>query len=186
MATETTQKQSIFPDVPREAPETDKDGNFTALWSLSFGALFQALQDNFKNEGIVFPGLSADNISKIQNLYANYIGGSYRSLTLALPDISGQTVYNKTTKFTNQFVIATDTATPPNVTLAEWVPLAMILTSLSNPNYNPSPLKPAVAGVLNWLCYDITDKQLYICTTAGSTGVVPVISPLPPAVWTLI
>jgi hypothetical protein len=58
MANEQLQRQSIFPDVPRESPETDKDGNFTALWSLGFGALFQALQDNFKNEGIVVPGLS--------------------------------------------------------------------------------------------------------------------------------
>jgi hypothetical protein len=84
-------------------------------------------------------------------------------------------------------VIATDTATPPNVTLAEWVPLSVLLTNIRNPNYIAGPpIIPAVAGVLNWLCYDITDKQLYICTTAGSTGISPTISPLPPAVWTLI
>lgn len=185
MANEQIQKQSIFPDVPREQPETDKDGNFTDLWSLSFGALFQALQDNFKNEGIVFPGLSQDNITSIQNLYIDYIGGTYNDLTKNLPDISGQTVYNQTTKFTNQFVIATDTATPPNVTLAEWVPLSMLLTNAGNPNYT-SPVSPAVAGVLNWLCYDIIGKQLWICTTSGSTGIVPPSMPLPPAVWTLI
>lgn len=170
MATEQIQKQSIFPDVPRETPETDKDGNFTALWSLGIGSLFQALQENFKNEGIVIPRLSANEIATIQALYAAYVGGAYNELTKNLPDISGQTVYNQTTKFTNQFVIATDTAMIPNVTLAEWVPLAVMLTHAGTPN-------GAVAGVLNWLCYDTSLKQLYACTTAGAIGT---------AIWTLI
>jgi hypothetical protein len=168
MSSESSQRQSIFPDVPRETPEVNKDGTFTDLWSLSFGALFQALQDNFKNEGIVFPGLTQDLVNTIQNLYKSYIGGSYRDLTLALPDISGQTIYNKTTQFTNQFVIAKDSL--DNVTLAQWIPLSVMLTNIGNPN-------GAVAGVLNWLCYDSTGNNLYICTTSGS---------MTSAIWTLI
>jgi len=170
MTSENLQRQSIFPDVPRETPETDADGNFTALWSLAFGALFQALQDNFKNEGIVVPSLSANNIAAIQNLYTSYIGGTYNQLTLNMPDISGQTVYNQDTHLTNQFVIATDTSVPANVTLAQWVPLSVMLKNSGNPN-------GLVAGVLDWLCYDNVGNQLYICTTSGSTT---------SAVWTPI
>lgn len=46
--------QSIFPDLPREVPVINKDGDFSPLWSLGLSSLFQALQTNFKNEGIVF------------------------------------------------------------------------------------------------------------------------------------
>ena len=153
--------QSIFPDVPREHPEVDKDGNFTEVWSLYFGAISQSLQDNYKNEGIVIPPLSASNMASIQSFYAMYIGGTYNDLTANLPDISGQTVYDTTTSTTNQFVIAQDSNSPTNVTLAQWVPLAVLLTNAGNPN-------GLVAGVLNWLCYDTTNKILYICTTAGN------------------
>jgi hypothetical protein len=174
MTTEAPQKQSIFPDMPRESPVVDKDGNFVGLWDLGLSALFQALQANFKNEGIVIPPLTAANMTTIQNLYASYIGGAYNVLTLNLPDISGQTVYDSTTQITNQFVIAQDGG--GNVTLAKWVPLAVMLVSAVNPNYNP-PTQPGVAGVLNWLCYDIADGFLFICTTAGTQAT---------AVWTQI
>lgn len=160
MADQTQQMQSIFPDIPRESPEVDKDGNLTPLWSLGFGALFQALQENFKSEGILFPPLAENNVAYIQSLYAQYIGGSYDALTQNLPDISGQTVYNLTTKTTNQFVINQDNN--GIVTLAQWVPLSVILTAASNPNGN-------TAGVLNWLCYDMAEHHLWICTASGST-----------------
>ena len=45
----TTSPQSIFPDLPREIPAVDKEGNLSPLWSLGLSSLFQALQDNFKN-----------------------------------------------------------------------------------------------------------------------------------------
>lgn len=163
MSNEPKLSQSIFPDVPRENPAIDSNGNFTAMWSLSFGALFQALQDNFKNEGILFPSLSAANMATIQALYAGFVGQPYNALTQSLPDISGQTVFDKTTYTTNQFVIAQDYASPSLVTLAQWVPLAVMLTNAGNPNI------VKLAGVLNWLCYDTTNKILYICTTSGST-----------------
>ncbi len=133
-----------------------------ALWELGLSALFQALQQNFKNEGIVIPPLTADNMLTIQNLYASYIGGSYNTMTQNLPDISGQTVYDSTTQITNQFVIAKDAADPPLVILAKWVPYAVMLTHAGNPNGNTS-------GILNWLCLDTVGHVLYVCTVSGTT-----------------
>lgn len=168
MVQEQKIQQSIFPDMPRETPVLNKNGDFMPLWELGLSSLFQALQQNFKNEGIVFPPLTASQMTAIQNLYTSYIGGTYDALTMALPDISGQTVYDSTTRISNQFVIAQDNS--GNVTLAEWVPFAMMLTSAGNPNGSK-------AGVLNWLCYDTTNKVLYACTVAGAAGT---------AVWTSI
>lgn len=161
MAIVENNKQSLFPDMPRENPVVDKDGNFMALWELGLSSLFQALQENYKNEGIRIPLLSAANMQTIQDLYTTYIGGTYNALTLVLPDISGQTVYDRDTQITNQFVIAQDGSSV--VTLAEWVPLAVMLTHAGDPN-------GSVAGVLNWLCLDITNHVLYCCSTAGSTS----------------
>lgn len=160
MATQQPIKQPIFPDYPRDSPDVDKDGNFSPLMDLAFGLLFQALQTNFKNEGIVFPALSAANMTTIQDLYTSYIGGSYNTLAQNLPDISGQTVFDSTTYISNQFVIAQDVS--GTVLLANWVPFSMMLTHAGNPN-------GSVAGVLNWLCLDTTGPTLYICTMSGST-----------------
>lgn len=156
--------QSLFPDVPRENPAIDKDSHFTPLWELFFGAMSQALQENFKNEGVVFPALSNADKNTIQNLYASYVGGTYNALTNKLPDISGQTIYCDDEFNSFQFVIATDNANPANVTLAQWVPLSVMLTNPGNPNGN-------VAGVINWLCYDSTNKILYICTASGNKAI---------------
>lgn len=109
--------QSIFPDLPREIPVVTKDGNFSQLWSLGFSSLFQALQKNFKNEGIVFPNLSATDIADIQALYTPFIGFP---LPMGLPDISGQTVFDSTNRVSKQFVITYDGATPPNIVTAQW------------------------------------------------------------------
>lgn len=109
--------QSIFPDLPREIPVIDKHGNFSPLWSLGISALFQALQTNFKNEGIVFPPLNASDIADIQALYTPYIG---LPLPSGLPDISGQTVFDSTNRVSKQFVITYDGATPPNIVTAQW------------------------------------------------------------------
>ena len=109
--------QSIFPDLPREIPVIDKNGNFSPLWSLGIAALFQALQTNFKNEGIVFPPLTASDIADIQALYTPYIGSP---LPMGLPDISGQTVFDSTNRVSKQFVITYDGATPPNIVTAQW------------------------------------------------------------------
>ena len=109
--------QSIFPDLPREVPVINKDGDFSPLWSLGLSSLFQALQKNFKNEGILFPGLSAANIADIESLYTPFIGSP---LPNGLPDISGQTVFDTTNRVSKQFVITYDGATPPNIVTATW------------------------------------------------------------------
>ncbi len=112
------QMQSIFPDLPREIPVIDaKTGDFMPLWSLGLSSLFQALQENFKNEGILFPRLTAQNIADIQAIYAPFIGNP---LPQNIPDISGQTVFDTTNRVSKQFVITYDGATPPNIVTAMW------------------------------------------------------------------
>jgi hypothetical protein len=165
MASEGQKLNSIFPDLPREIPAVDDKGNFSPLWSLGFSSLFQALQRNFKNEGILFPSLSATNLDNIQAIYTPLIGNP---LPINVPDISGQTVFDKTNRIPKQFIITYDTSTPPNILSASWLMINVMTFSAGNPN-------GAVAGVLNWFCYDFTDKILYICTTSGSTS---------SAVWT--
>jgi len=117
MALPIQNPQSIFPDLPRETPVLTKDGDFAPLWSLGLSSLFQALQENFKNEGIVFPNLSAVNIADIQSLYTPFIG---MPLPDTFPDISGQTVFDTTNRVSKQFVITYDGATPPNIVTAQW------------------------------------------------------------------
>lgn len=162
-----TMSNSIFPDLPRETPAVDKEGNFSFLWSLGMASLFQALQKNFKNEGIMFPPLTDTQMTSIQNLYASFVGGSYQTMLQSLPDISGQTVFDSTTSIPNQFVIAKQSDT---VILANWVPFSMMLTHSGNPN-------GSVAGVLNWFCYDTSGHVLYACTTTGNAA---------SAVWTAV
>lgn len=118
MATEPNQMQSIFPDLPREIPVIDpKTGDFAPLWSLGLSSLFQALQENYKNEGILFPRLSATNIASIQAIYTPLIGSP---LPQNIPDISGQTVFDTTNRVSKQFVITYDGSVPPNIVTATW------------------------------------------------------------------
>lgn len=117
MASQNPIFQAIFPDLPRETPVIDERGNFMPLWSLGLSSLFQALQENFKNEGIIFPRLSAANIANIQAIYTPLIGAP---LPQNIPDISGQTVFDITNRVSKQFVITYDGATPPNIVTATW------------------------------------------------------------------
>jgi len=158
MATPNNPK-SIFPDLPREIPAIDKNGQFAPLWSLGLSSLFQALQENFKNEGILFPALSASNIADIQSLYTPYIGSPRPSF---LPDISGQTVFDTTNRVSKQFVITYDGATPPNILCAQWNILAYIILGSGDPNGSQ-------AGNVSWEYFDTVGANLYICTTNGST-----------------
>ena len=160
MANENQILQSIFPDLPREVPVLDKSGDFSPLWSLGLSALFQALQENFKNEGILLPRLSASNIAMIQSLYTPYIG---LPLPQQIPDISGQTVFDTTNRVPKQFIILYDNASPPNILSASWLQINVMTFNAGNPN-------GAVAGILNWLCYDSSGMKLYICTASGSVS----------------
>lgn len=114
------QYNTLFPSVPRDRPATDKDGSFTALWELFFGELAQALQTNFKNEGIVFPPLVSTDMDAIQNLYFPYIGLPYNTLLTYLPDISGQTVFDTTHRVPKQFIIKYDASPSQIVLTAQW------------------------------------------------------------------
>lgn len=160
-------RQPIFPDIPRESPAVDKNGNFTNLWSLGLGSLFQALQDNYKDEGILFPSLTGTEIATIESIYTPLIGSPLPSNT---PDISGQTVFDTTNRVPKQFIILYDGASPPNILSASWLMINVMTFYTANPN-------GFVAASLGWLCYDTTNNILYICTTSGSAMT---------AVWTAI
>lgn len=158
---------AIFPDLPRESPAVTKDGNFSMIWSLGFAALFQALQTNFSNEGLLFPLLSAANIAAIQAKYAPYIG---LPLPSTLADISGKAVFDTDNRVSKQFVITYDGSTPPLILAAQWNILSYLVLGSGNPNGSQ-------AGQVSWFYYDLIGKVLYICTTNGSTTT---------AVWTMI
>lgn len=111
---------SIFPDLPRETPAIDENGNFNALWSLGLSSLFQALQTNYKNEGILIPPLTDAQATEIAALYTQYYNPTPIPLPPGVPDISGQMIYNKTLTVPQIFIINFDGATPPNVTAARW------------------------------------------------------------------
>lgn len=118
MATQTKLPQSIFPDYPREKKAINSDGTLTFSWELGLGALFQALQANFKNEGILFPSLNATQIADIQAIYnPTFIG---IPLPSNIPDISGQTIFDSTNRVPKIFIITYDGSTPPNVLTAAW------------------------------------------------------------------
>jgi hypothetical protein len=118
--------QSIFPDYIREQPIIGKDGKLTHEWDVQLGALFQAAQVNFSNEGILFPSLTIDEINTIQNIYVPYIGkplpqNDPTNMTQKfIPDISGKTVFDSTNRVSKQFIITYDGATPPNIVTAQW------------------------------------------------------------------
>lgn len=123
MTTQTAKPQALFPDLPRTSPEVGKDGHFTKDWSLGLSLLFQALQDNFSNEGLRFPPLTAIQIAAIQAIYAPYIGiplPQNQGLQKNVPDISGASVFDSTNRVPKVFIITYDGATPPNVVTAAW------------------------------------------------------------------
>lgn len=119
---ENLQLQAIFPDLPREVPVIGENGDFAPLWSLGLSSLFQALQENYKNEGIIFPRLSAANIATIQAVYnPTYIG---MLLPNGVPDISGQTVFDTDNRVSKQFVITYNV--DGTVATAVWRTLAYV------------------------------------------------------------
>lgn len=180
MTTQTVKPQSIFPDLPRESPAVDKNGDFSPYWNLGLSQLFQTLQTNYSNEGLRFPQLTSAQMATIAGNYTSFIGSPLPQNASGgtqqnLPDISGASVFNTDTRSPYQFIITYDGSTPPNVSSAQWVQFGMLLTSSGNPNGN-------VGGALNWFCFDTTNKVIYMCTTAGSANG----TPSPQAVWTSI
>lgn len=114
---QSNKPQAIFPDMPRATPVIMQNGNFNHLWLLGLSNLFQALQVNFKNEGIMFPPLDESGIDAIEALYTPYIGSQ---LPIGLQDISGQTVFDSTNRVSKQFVITYDPVLPGNILTATW------------------------------------------------------------------
>lgn len=167
MAIEPSIFKAIFPDFPRETPVLNEEGNFMPLWDLGLGSLFQALQENFKSEGILFPSLSGTNIADIQAIYTPLIGAP---LPQNIPDISGQTVFDTTNRVSKQFVITYETTIFSNILAAQWNILSYLVLGSGNPNGTQ-------AGQVGWLYYDIVGHALYMCTISGSTS---------SAVWTVI
>jgi hypothetical protein len=128
MVLQTAKPQSIFPDLPRTSPAVSKEGEFTQDWSLGFSLLFQALQKNYSNEGLLLPPLTAAELTTIQNMYAPYTGSpgiplpqdTPDSTQTFLPDISGAMVFDSTNRVPKVFIITYDSSTPPNVLTAAW------------------------------------------------------------------
>lgn len=120
MTIPTKNPPTIFPDLPRESPLVDKDGQISHLWGLGFATLFQQLQQNFGNEGILFPSLTTTQANQIAANYTQY----YTPINVPLPpgtrNISGQTIFNVTISAPQIFIISFDGASPPNVTGARW------------------------------------------------------------------
>lgn len=110
-------QQPIFPDLPRETPAVNAQGDFMPLWSLGFANLFQALQSNYKNEGIMLPSLTSTQAVIITAKYNGLVGSP---LPVGTTDISGQMIYNSTIAAPQVFIISYDGATPPNITSARW------------------------------------------------------------------
>lgn len=109
--------QSIFPDYFRGGKIAEANGTIATTYDLFFSALSQALQKNFKNEGIQLPLLDATQIAQIQAIYTPLIGAP---LPLNIPDISGQTIFDSTNRVPKVFIITYDGATPPNIVTAQW------------------------------------------------------------------
>lgn len=115
MTTQTKKPASIFPDIPVGQPLVDKDGYLTPTWDFALNDIFQGLQTNFSNEGILFPALSAADIATIQSIYAPLIGSPLPQDT---PDISGKTVFDSTNRVPKIFIITYDIS--GNITTAAW------------------------------------------------------------------
>lgn len=116
----TTQKKlpsSIFPDMPNGQPLVNSDGTLTDVWEQSLNDVYQGLQTNFSNEGILFPAMTQDQINQIQSIYTPLIT---HPLPQDIPDISGKTVFDSTNRVPKQFIITYDSSTPPNITSASW------------------------------------------------------------------
>lgn len=123
MTTQSRKLQSIFPDLPRSMNVVDDNNQLNSYWNLFFSSLSQALQNNFKSEGILFPSLTASQIATIQAIYTPLIGNPLPS---NIPDISGQTIFDSTNRIPKQFIITYDGALPPNILTASWKTFVLV------------------------------------------------------------
>lgn len=134
---------TIFPDIPRDVPLVDNKGMLTDAWKFIFDQAFTALQTNLKPEGFVIPQETTANINKL-------IGT--QSFTNEIYDTTVDS-FKGNAKYPN----------PDGSKTQVWMPFAMITNFAGNPNGN-------VPGSLYWFCWDTSDSELWICTTAGNAA----------------
>lgn len=108
MTIERKLAQELFPDLPRSPNVIGGDGNMDPLWALGLSNIFQALQKNFKREGVMLPPLTIDQINTIEGRYTPFIGQSYNTMLQTLPDITGATILDSTNKVPKVFIITVD------------------------------------------------------------------------------
>lgn len=122
MTNQTQKPVALFPDCPREDKLVDEDKNATQPWRFFFDQLVNALQQNFNNERLMFPPLTAAEIATIQAVYTPLIGNPLPQETGGkfVPDISGGAVFDTTNRVPKMFIITYDGATPPNIVTAAW------------------------------------------------------------------
>lgn len=167
MSNSTLNPQSIFPDLPRDM-SVGKDGKLNDLLQLGLASAFQALQQNFSNEGILFPPLTQDEQNAILSIYTPYIG---KSLPITLPDVSGKTIFDSTNRVPKQFIMIFDYTKDPAILIsAQWMMLNVMTFNAGDPNH-------VLSGAANWFCYDTAGHVLYSCTTSGDAA---------SAIWTAV
>ena len=123
--TQVKKKSPIFPDIPRGFKSVDANGQFTPVWHLGFSSLFQALQRNFTNEGLLIPSLKTTDLDAIQALYTPYV---LAKLPSNLPNISGKMAYDSTLSVPKMFIIVFATPDDPSsvVNSASWKTFTLV------------------------------------------------------------
>lgn len=117
MTIHRTLPRSFIPDLPRLDKMVDKEGNILPEWKLFFDQLILGLQTNLKIKGWMIPKINATEIANIKALYTPFVG---HPLPVGMPDITGQIIFDITNNVTKQFIITYDSATPPNIVIADW------------------------------------------------------------------
>ena len=141
------EQQSIIPDLPRDFNAVNKNGQFTANWSLFFNNIVQAMQSNFTPEGNLFPQQDNSNIALLQSISS-----------------VGRILYNSTINgFEGNLLNPAYDASNPEVQPNFWWPFAMIATNAGNPNGSVEGIQYIT------LCWDTIGNVLYICTATGTT-----------------
>jgi hypothetical protein len=116
MTTQTKKPAPIFPDIPVGQPLVDENGYLKSTWDFALNDIFQGLQTNFSNEGVLFPALDANDIATIQAIYNPALIGS--PLPQGTPDISGKTIFDSTNRVPKIFIITYDIS--GNIVTAAW------------------------------------------------------------------
>lgn len=86
MTTQTQKPKGIFPSIPRSTQAVDAKGHLTPQWALSLNNIYEALQQNFTNEGFALPILSQADQDTIEQVYQKYVT---KTLPAGVKDITG-------------------------------------------------------------------------------------------------